>query len=198
MSEQEEGKILTERRKVFGGIGVVLTGAAGMLKWANDRVDERDEWKEETLHPQVDTFLGELLTTEYDKIDTTPEGVDIDTYGTGWDGRGLKLEFETPHLLEDMAGNVDHKREFYEDPTVAEDVAIEQLADGEYLEEGADLFGIISDNFGDIPELDEVTVNYTTDKDDIHSTGLEYSFSIDEVGDNPEQQYRETIVERLE
>lgn len=195
---EEDGKILTDKRMVLGGVGTVLAGLGGGLKWANDRIDERDEWKEETLYPQVNEFLAELETIEYDKIDTTPGGVDIDTYVTGWDGKGLELKFETPKLLEDMAGKVEDKREFYKDPTVAEDIAIEQLADGEYLDECADLFGVITDNFGDLPDLEEVTVHYTTDKDDIHSTGLEYSFSTDEVSDNPEQQYRESIVERLE
>jgi len=195
---EEDGKILTDKRMVLGGVGTVLAGLGGGLKWANDRIDERDEWKEETLYPQVNEFLAELETIEYDKIDTTPGGVDIDTYVTGWDGKGLELKFETPKLLEDMAGKVEDKREFYKDPTVAEDIAIEQLADGEYLDEGADLFGVIKDNFGDLPDLEEVTVHYTTDEDNINSTGLEYSFSTDEVGDNPEQQYRESIVGRLE
>lgn len=198
MAGKEDGKILTERRKMFGAIGTLVVGGAGTLKWTSDSVDERDEWKTEILYPQINDFLGQLETTDYDKIDTTPEGVDIGTYVTGWDGKGLELEFETPHLLEDMAGKVENKREFYEDPKVAEDVAIEQLSSGEYFEEGADLFGIIADNFGEVPELEEVTVSYTTDKDDIHSTGLEYSFSTDEIGDNPVQQYRDSIVDRLE
>lgn len=195
---EEGGEILTEKRKFIGAIGTLVVGGAGTLKWASDSVDERDEWKAETLYPQINDFLGELENTNYDKIDTSPEGVDIGTYVTGWDGEGLELKFETPHLLEDMAGKVDNKREFYEDPTVAKDVAIEQLSSGEYFKEGADLFGIIADNFGEVPELEEVTVSYTTDKDDIHSTGLEYSFSTDEIGDNPVQQYRDSIVDRLE
>lgn len=197
--EEQDNEILTERRMLIGGAGLLASGLFGAGSWSAKSLYDESVWKDEQRDPVIEEFLGSLRNFESDKFNTAPEGVAVNGYNTSLDNRGLELRVDTPNLIEDVARNVDveDNSALYELEISPDDAKTLFLTE-DYLEDGRELFGEYARHFKDLEELDQIRLKYRNNVDPYNTVGFEFEVQTDEIGDNPEDQYEELVSNHLE